>query len=114
MNQKIHPDKISYLDICSCGARHEFYLQYLHRITCLYLVLFNSFFVIQLPASLYAMWVSGRKWPELFKIWLVIYCLYQEEKAYPPEAIKHFHEKVLPSKEKRPVDHHVHHINQPK
>lgn len=38
----------------------------------------------------------------------------KEEKAYPPEAIKHFHEKVLPSKEKRPVDHHVHHINQPK
>jgi hypothetical protein len=37
----------------------------------------------------------------------------QEEKAFPPEAVKHYHDKVIPAKEMRPV-HHKHNINQPK
>jgi hypothetical protein len=39
--------------------------------------------------------------------------LAKEEKAYPPEAVKHFHEAPLPSKVMRPVQP-KHTINQPK
>jgi len=34
------------------------------------------------------------------------------EKAFPPEAVQSYHEKVVPKKEKMPV-HHINHINQP-
>ena len=37
----------------------------------------------------------------------------QEEKAFPPEAVKHYHEKPLPSKDMRPIQP-KHSINQPK
>jgi len=37
----------------------------------------------------------------------------KEEKAFPPEAVKHYHEKVVPAKEMRPIQQ-KHNINQPK
>jgi hypothetical protein len=37
----------------------------------------------------------------------------KEEKAYPPAAVKHYHEKIVPAKEIRPVNK-PHNINQPK
>ena len=37
----------------------------------------------------------------------------QEEKAYPAAAVKHYHDKPLPSKDMRPVQQ-KHTINQPK
>jgi len=37
----------------------------------------------------------------------------QEDKAYPPEAIKHYHNTPLPSKDIRPKEKN-HTINQPR
>jgi hypothetical protein len=37
----------------------------------------------------------------------------KEEKAYPPEAVKHYHEKTVPAKEMRPIQK-PHNINQPR
>lgn len=44
---------------------------------------------------------------------LVSGAVVKEEKAFPPEAVKKFHETPLPSKEMRPISH-KHNINQPK
>jgi hypothetical protein len=51
--------------------------------------------------------------PKTDKQVLVSGALTKEEKAFPPEAVKYYHEKQLPSKEMRPV-HQINHINQPK
>jgi len=55
----------------------------------------------------------GSSPPKVDKQVLVSGAVAKEDKAYPPEAVKHFHEHPLPSKEMRPVQH-KHNINQPK
>lgn len=55
----------------------------------------------------------GTSPPKVDKQVLVSGMLLKEEKAYPPEAIKHYHNTPLPSKELRPVVKN-HTINQPK
>jgi len=51
--------------------------------------------------------------PKTDKQVLVSGAITKEDKAFPPEAVKHFHEHPLPSKEMRPVQQ-KHNINQPK
>lgn len=55
----------------------------------------------------------GSSPPKTSKEVLVSGVVAKEEKAYPPEAVKQFHEPTLPSKEMRPIQHR-HNINQPK
>jgi len=55
----------------------------------------------------------GTSPPKVDKNVVVSGALIKEDKAYPPEAVKQFHEHPLPSKECRPVQH-KHNINQPK
>jgi len=50
--------------------------------------------------------------PKTDKQVLVSGALTKVEKAFPPEAVQSYHEKVVPKKEKLPV-HHINHINQP-
>jgi hypothetical protein len=50
--------------------------------------------------------------PKVDKV-LVSGAVAKEDKAFPPEAVKHYHEHPLPSKEQRPVQQ-KHNINQPK
>ncbi|CAH1789467.1 unnamed protein product [Owenia fusiformis] len=45
---------------------------------------------------------------------LISGALTQEEKAYPPEAIKVYHEKPIPVHEKRPNVNQQKHIQQPR
>jgi hypothetical protein len=55
----------------------------------------------------------GTSPPKTEKQVLVSGAVAKEEKAFPPEAVKHYHDKPLPSKEvsHAPVKHN---INQPK
>jgi hypothetical protein len=55
---------------------------------------------------------AGTSPPKVDKV-LVSGAVAKEDKAFPPEAVKHFHEHPLPSKDHRPVQQ-KHNINQPK
>lgn len=55
----------------------------------------------------------GTSPPKVDKQVIVSGAVAKEEKAFPPEAVKHFHEHPLPSKEFRPMQP-KHNINQPK
>jgi hypothetical protein len=55
----------------------------------------------------------GTSPPKVDKNVIVSGAVAKEEKAYPPEAVKHYHEHPLPSKEMRPMQP-KHNINQPK
>jgi len=55
----------------------------------------------------------GTSPPKVDKQVLVSGAVIKEEKAFPPEAVKHYHEHPLPSKELRPKQP-MHNINQPK
>jgi hypothetical protein len=55
----------------------------------------------------------GSSPPKVDKQVIVSGAVAKEEKAYPPEAVKQFHEHPLPSKEMRPMQP-KHNINQPK
>jgi len=55
----------------------------------------------------------GTSPPKVDKQVIVSGAVIKEDKAFPPEAVKHYHEQPLPSKEYRPVQQ-KHNINQPK
>lgn len=55
----------------------------------------------------------GTSPPKADKQVMVSGALAKEDKAFPPEAVKHYHEKPLPTKECRPMQM-KHTINQPK
>jgi ABC-type phosphate/phosphonate transport system substrate-binding protein len=55
----------------------------------------------------------GTSPPKTEKQVMVSGALAKEEKAFPPEAVKQYHEKPLPSKDLRPIQT-KHSINQPK
>ena len=42
-----------------------------------------------------------------------LYFTLQGDKDFPPEAVKHYHDKPLPSKDHRPI-HKPHNIQQPR
>jgi hypothetical protein len=54
----------------------------------------------------------GTSPPKVDKQVLVSGIMAKEDRAYPPEAIKQFHEHPLPSKEHRPIQQR-HNIHQP-
>lgn len=55
----------------------------------------------------------GSSPPKTDKQVLVSGAVAKEEKAYPPDAVRQYHEKPLPSKDMRPIQP-KHFINQPK
>jgi len=73
-------------------------------------ILFSNILVmVQMVGSLEVIYLIDY-FSRVFHVLLL--SLKQVEKAFPAEAVKSYHEQVIPAKERRPV-HHINHINQP-